>query len=145
MQKTIRWRAHGSHKVASFAFPPKIGSTRFLATKHPMDVCSLAGRVMSQPVSTPLQDGLGFFHHLTPYRLQHAIRLACPRGEGMGLPRSAYLTANTLGPLCLPAGVLPVSDVLKALRATHLPFWFKPHSSFGLFTFTPVPSVHLHW
>jgi hypothetical protein len=87
-----------------------------------MDVSSLAGRVISQPVSTPLQDGLGFFHHLTPYLPQHALRLACPKGEGMGLPRSAYLTTDTLGPLYLPAGMLPVSDVLQALRTTHLPF-----------------------
>jgi hypothetical protein len=32
----------------------------------------------------------------------------------MGLPRSTYLTANTLGPLSLPTGVLPVSDVHKS-------------------------------
>ena len=69
-----------------------------------MDVSSLAGRVMSQPVSIPLQDGLGFFHHLTPYLLQHALRLACLKGGGMGLPRSAYLTTNTLGPLCSAGG-----------------------------------------
>jgi hypothetical protein len=87
-----------------------------------MDVSSLAGRVISQPVSIPLQNGFRFFHHLTPYLPQLALRLACPKGEGMGLPRSAYLTTDTLGPLCLPAGMLPVSDVLQALRTTHLPF-----------------------
>jgi len=82
-QNPFRWRAHGSHNVASFAFPPKIGSISFLATKHPIDVCTLTGRVMSslgsQPISTPLQDGLRFFHHLAPYLLQHALRLACPK------------------------------------------------------------------
>jgi len=87
-----------------------------------MDVCSLTGRVMSQPVSTPLQDGLRFFHLLAPYLPQHALRLACHKGEGMGLPRSTYLTANTLGPLTLPVGVLPVSDVQQPIRTTHLPF-----------------------
>jgi hypothetical protein len=84
-QNPFRWRAHGSHNVASFAFPPKIGSDSFLATKHPMDVCTLTGRVMSsfgfQPVSTPLQDGLRFFHHLSSYPQQHALRLACPRAK----------------------------------------------------------------
>ena len=83
-QNPFRWRAHGSHNEASFAFPPKIGSTSFLATKHPMDVCTLTGKVMSslgsQPVSTPLQDGLRFFRHLSPHLLQHALRLACPQG-----------------------------------------------------------------
>ena len=53
--------------------------------KHPMDVSSLAGRVMSQPVSTPLQSGLGFFHHLTPCLPQHALRLACPKGRRHGV------------------------------------------------------------
>jgi hypothetical protein len=84
-----------------------------------MDVCSLAGQVMSsldsQPVSTPLQDGLGFFHHLTPYLPQHALRLACHNGEGMGLPRSTYLTADTLGPLYSAGG-----DIARVERsATH--------------------------
>jgi len=87
-QNPFRWRAHGSHNVASFAFPPKIGSDSFLATKHPMDVCTLTGRVMSsfgfQPVSTPLQDGLRFFHHLSSYPQQHALRLACPRAKAWG-------------------------------------------------------------
>jgi len=53
--------------------------------KHPMDVSSLAGRVMSQPVSIPLQNGLCFFHHLTPYLPQHALRLACPKGRSHGV------------------------------------------------------------
>ena len=35
-------------------------------------------------------------------------------GEGMGLPRSTYLTTDTLGLLYLPTGILPVSDDLKA-------------------------------
>ena len=71
--------------MTSLAFPPKIGSTSFLATKHPMDVGSLTGRVMSQPVSIPLQDGFRFFHHLTPHLPQHALRLACPKGRSHGV------------------------------------------------------------
>ena len=63
-----------------------------------------------QPVSTPLQDSIRFFRHLTPYLQQHALRLACPEGKGMGLPRSAYKTADALGPPYLPVGMLPVSD-----------------------------------
>ena len=42
-----------------------------------------------------------------PYRHQHALRLACPKGDGMGLPRSTYSTTNTLGPLSLPMGICP--------------------------------------
>ena len=50
-----------------------------------MDVGSLTGRVMSRPVSIPLQDGFRFFHHLTPYLPQHALRLACPKGRRHGV------------------------------------------------------------
>jgi len=39
--------------VASFAFPSKIGSTRFHAKKHPMDVSSLTGRIMSSLALNP--------------------------------------------------------------------------------------------
>ena len=70
----------------------------------------MSSQIGPQSVSTPLQDGIRFFRHLAPYLPQHALRLACPKGEGMGLPRSAYLTTDTLGPLYLPVGVLPVSD-----------------------------------
>jgi hypothetical protein len=125
-QNPIRWRAHGSHNVASFAFPPEIGSVSFLETKHPIGVCIFTGRVMSsfgsQPLSTPLQYGLRFFHHLYTYPQQHAFRLACPGVEGMRLSRSTYLTTNTLGPLYLPVGISPASELLQSLRTTHLPF-----------------------
>ena len=75
-----------------------------------------------QPVSTPLQDSIRFFRPLSPYLQQHALRLACPEGEGTELPRSAYKTTGALGPLYLPVGILPVSDDLANLRTTHLPF-----------------------
>ncbi len=78
-----------AHICGLICFPPKIGSASFLATKHPTDVCTLTGRVMSslgsQPVSTPLQDDLRFFHHLSPYLPQHALRLACPKGRRPGV------------------------------------------------------------
>ena len=64
-----------------------------------MDVSSLTGRVMSQPVSIPLQNGLGFFHHLTPYLPQLALRLACPKGRSYGVttfrvPDNEYLRST---------------------------------------------------
>jgi hypothetical protein len=105
VQLTLGWEdAWICFKAALTCFSSYRSSADYLAKKHPMDVSSLAGRVMSQPVSTPLQNGLGFFHHLTPYLPQHALRLACHKGEGTELPRSAYLTADTLGPLCSAGG-----------------------------------------
>jgi len=66
-------------------------------------------------------------------------------GEGMRLPRSAYSTTNTICPLCLPVGILPVSDDSKLHPNHPHTFWSKPHSSFGLLRFTAVTSVHLCW
>jgi hypothetical protein len=146
-QNPFRWRAHGSHNVASFAFPPKIGSTGFLATKHPMDVCILTGRIMSslgsQPVSTPLQDGLRFFHHLSSYLLRHALRLACPKGR-----RHEVTTFHIIDSEYLRSALSAGGDSARVGRSQSHPnhpltFWSKPHSSFGLLRFTAVTSVHL--
>ena len=133
-------------KVASFAFPSKIGSTSFLATKHPMDVSPLTDQVMLDLKPSTRIHPITVWPSLLPSSLPipptACLTVSLPEGEGMGLPRSTYLTTDTLGPLSLPAGVLPVSDVQQPIRTTRLPFWFKPHSSFGLSIFTTVTSVH---
>jgi hypothetical protein len=147
-QNPFRWRAHGSHNVASFAFPPKIGSTSFLATKHPMDVCTLTGWVMSslgsQSVSTPLQDGLRFFHHLSPYLPQHALRLACPKLRQRHKVTTFHVIDNEYLRPTLSAGGNSARVGRSQTHPIHpLTFWSKPHSSFGLLRFTTVTSVHL--
>ena len=67
----------------------------------PPEADSLAGRVITR------------IHPITGWLLLLPSSLPIPP-EAMGLPRSTYLTIDTLGPLCLPAGVLPVSDDPKA-------------------------------
>ena len=125
-QNPFRWRAHGSRNVASFAFPPKIGSISFLATKHPMDVCTLTSRVISslgsQPVSTPLQDGLRFFHHLSPYLLQHALRLACPRGRRHEVTTFRVFDNEYLRPTLSAGGSIARVGRSATPPTTHLPF-----------------------
>ncbi len=46
---------------------------------------------MSQPISPPLQRGIRFLQHHDPDLQQHALQLACPEGEGPGVPRSTFL------------------------------------------------------
>jgi hypothetical protein len=125
-QNPFRWRAHGSHMWLHLLSLLKSVLPVFSQRSTRRTSAPLRVRIMSslnfQPVSTPLQDGNRFFHHFSPYLLQHALRLACLRGRGMRLPRSAYLTPNTIGPLYLPVGVSPESELLQSLRATHLPF-----------------------
>jgi len=66
-------------------------SVNFHMTKDPSNVCLIAEPVVFQPVYHPLQMGLRFFRHPTPARQQHALRLACPKGDGTGLSRSTQL------------------------------------------------------
>ena len=109
---------------------------------HPCGSGDVSQMIESQPVSTPLQDSIRFFRHLPPYPQQYALRLTCPKGEGMRFQRSAYSTTDTLGPLYLPVGILPVSDGMQRPEPpTYL--WSKPNSSFGLSSITAVTSVHL--
>ena len=46
---------------------------------------------MFHSVSPPLQQGIRFLRRLDPDLQQLALRLACPEGEGAGVPRSAWL------------------------------------------------------
>ena len=113
-------------KVASFAFPSKIGSTSFLATKHPMDVSPLTDQVMLDLKPSTRIHPITVWPSLLPSSLPipptACLTVSLPKGEGMGLSRSTYPTTNTLGPLCLPVGLLPASDVHRPIRTTHLPF-----------------------
>ena len=91
-----------------------------------MDVSSFTGRVISRlNLSTRIHPITGWPSLLPsshPIPPTACLTVSLPEGEGMGLPRSTYLTANTLGPLFLPVGILSVPDVLQSLRTTHLPF-----------------------
>jgi len=46
--------------------------------------------MLSAP-SHPKVDVIRFFQHPIPTRQQHALRLACPKGDGTGFPRFAQL------------------------------------------------------
>src|SRR5439155_3697991 len=75
---------------------PFVGSSRSLVHPHRREVSSLSRRVMSQPVSLPLQDGFGFFPPPYPHHCWAAIQLSyllCRRSD-TGLPRSTRLTAT---------------------------------------------------
>ena len=144
VQLSLGWEdAWICFEAALTCFSSFRSSADYLATKHPMDVSSLAGRVMSQPVSIPLQDGLGFFHHLTPYLPQHALRLACPKGRRHGVT-TFHVSDNRHLRSTFSAGGNTARVGRSASPPNHpLTFWFKPDSSFGLSIFTTVTSVHL--
>ena len=72
----------------SIAFLPSTESIRFLVTRHQPKVSLLTEPGMLHPVSPPLQQGVRFLRLLDPDLQQLALRLACPKGEGPGVPRS---------------------------------------------------------
>jgi hypothetical protein len=139
VQLSLGWEnAWICFEAALICFSSFRSSADYLATKHPMDVSSLAGRVMSSlRLSTRIHPITGWpwllpsSHPIPP---SACLTVSLPLGEGMGLPRSAYLTADTLGPLCLPAGMLPVSDVLKASE--------PPAYHFGPSLTAPLACLH---
>ncbi len=73
----------------SFAFLHYTDSLCTLVMKHQPEVSLLTEPRMFHSVSPPLQQGLRFLRHLDPNLQQLALRLACPEGEGLGVPRSA--------------------------------------------------------
>src|SRR6516162_9638733 len=93
-QSVERWEAAPAEESAVICIAPLIGSSRSLVHPHRREVSPLARRVMLQPVSVPLQDGLRFFPPLYPHRpglaLQPSYLLS--RRSDTGLPRSARLT-----------------------------------------------------
>ena len=103
------------------------------------------GPMSPQSVSTPLQDSIRFFHHLSPYLQQHALRLACPLGRRHEVTTFRVPDSGYLRPTLSAGGSIARVGRLKKHPNHPLTFWFKPHSSFGLSRITTVASVHLHW
>ena len=89
-----RGREHQWHKATAICNTFCIDSSLVLVPRHRREVSSLAHRVMSQPVSVPLQDGVRFFPPPYPHRPGLALRpsyLLCRRSD-TGFPRSTRLT-----------------------------------------------------
>ena len=82
-------RVH-QHK-AVICFPLCTDSPCFLVKRHQPEVSLLTEPRMFHSVSLPLQQGFRFLRHLDPDLQQLALRLACPKGEGPGVPRSTFL------------------------------------------------------
>jgi hypothetical protein len=101
-------------------------------------VCSLSCRVMlllAQPLSTPLQNGLRFFHTPIP-AIPSACLTACfPLDEGnYGLTTFRFCDHNRLG-LSSPPTVLFAHGRKASTSCTHcFAFWLKP----GTYAFSLV-------
>lgn len=97
-----------------------------------MEVCPLSRGAMFQPLSSPLQRSLCFFHLPLPAFPSDCLTTSYPYGRDTGLPCSVYETFDGLGSL-YPPRVLVARDRECWNPCTHsIAFWLKPDSIFGL-------------
>src|SRR5215471_4844559 len=72
-QSIKMWETAPAEDSAVIGIAPLIGSSSALVHPHRREVSSLSRRVISQPVSVPLQDGVRFFP--PPYPHHHWLAL----------------------------------------------------------------------
>src|SRR5215475_16199134 len=90
-----RGRVHQWNQATAICHTFCIDSSVILVPRHRREVSPLARRVMLQPVSVPLQNGIRFFPPLYPHC--HGLALRPPylsRRSNTGLPRSARVTGT---------------------------------------------------
>src|SRR5262245_20559469 len=95
-QSVEMWETAPAEGSAVICIASLVGSSSSLVHPHRREVSSLSRRVMWQPVSVPLQDGVRFFPPPYPHRPGLALRPSyLPfRRSDTGLPRSARLTGS---------------------------------------------------
>jgi hypothetical protein len=89
----LRGREHQWNTSTAICITFSTDSSVILVPRHRREVSPLARRVMLQPVSDPLQNGIRFFPPPYPHHRRAALRLSyLQRRSDTGLPRSARLT-----------------------------------------------------
>src|SRR6266446_4296524 len=92
-QSVRMWETAPAEDSAVICIASWIGSSRSLVHPHRREVSPLARRVMLQPVSAPLQDGIRFFPPPYPHAFGWPYDLPTfSRRGNTGLPRSTRLT-----------------------------------------------------
>ena len=105
-----------------------------------MDVCSLSRGVMLRACSTPIHpitewlSLLPSSHSRTPIGSPYGSLSLAGDVRGYHVPSQSH--PNGLGALCPPVALLPMTRKGGLLVPATVPFWLKPHSTFGLFAVT---------
>ena len=105
-----------------------------------MDVCSLSRGVMLRACSTPIHpitewlSLLPSSHSRTPIGSPYGSLSLAGDVRGYHVPSQSH--PNGLGALCPPVALLPMTRKGGILVPATVPFWLKPHSTFGLFSLT---------
>ena len=88
-QLSLRWEDAWTFLEVLICFSSLGSSADYLATKHHLDVSTLADRGMylikeHQPVSIPLQDSIRFFQILPPIPPTACLTVSLPKGQWHG-------------------------------------------------------------
>ena len=83
----------------------EVGSTYSLVKRDHKEVCPLSRRVMSQPLSVPLPNGVRFFLNPVPAPPQADLAACCPRREQYGVSTFHLQKYVGLGGCFRPGGV----------------------------------------
>lgn len=101
-----------------------------------MEVCSLSRRVMSQPVSGPLQSGIRFFHDPLPAPPSDPLTVHLPVAwRRYGLTLFHINDTSGLGSAFPPVACRSRPPIYKRESKLHA-FWPEPISAFGSLTLT---------
>ena len=101
-----------------------------------MEVCSLSRRVISQPVSEPLQSGIRFFHDPLPAPPSDPLTVHLPVAwRRYGLTLFHINDTSGLGSAFSPVACRPRPPIYKREPKLHA-FWPEPISAFGSLTLT---------
>lgn len=86
-------------------FPTMSANSRF-ALEDQTEVCSLSRKVMSQPLSVPLQHSVRLLHPLLPALPTAFLTVCLPRGQRYGLTTFPACHTTGLGPAFLPGTIM---------------------------------------
>ena len=101
-----------------------------------MEVCSLSRRIMSQPVSGPLQSGVRFFHNPLPALPSDPLAVHLPVAwRRYGLTLFHISDTSGLGSAFSPVACRSRPPICKRESQLHA-FWPEPISAFGSSTLT---------
>jgi len=108
-----------------------------------VEVCSLSRRIMSQPVSGPLQSGIRFFHDPLPAPPSDPLAVHLPVAwRRYGLTLFHINDTSGLGSAFPPVACRSRPPIYKRESKLHA-FWPEPVSAFGSSTLTMFISSSL--
>lgn len=120
----------------AYSYFPTMSANSHFALEDQTEVCSLSRKVMSQPLSVPLQHSIRLLRPLLPALPTAFLTVCLPRGQRYGLTTFPACHTTGLGPAFLPGTVMATYS--------HIPrhvFSNDIHQQFTCVALTSQPSA----